>query len=161
MRFYSLQIDHRPSVVIVVVGITVGRRRADVHLSTRHGIKRRSTRRTLTILSFVRLQLSRRHSFDSFRRAPHNMIIILRDAMNTMRALIDWHVKMIIINIARKKLKLKKNKTNSEIERTSITDGPNDHRTRHRRTDCRLTRRIKTTTQPDSVRWRDANRNSW
>ncbi|KAE9534346.1 hypothetical protein AGLY_008436 [Aphis glycines] len=64
--FYSLQIDHRPSVVIVAVGITVGRRRADVHLSTRHGIKRRSTRRTLTILSFVR-RLSRRHSFDSFR----------------------------------------------------------------------------------------------
>lgn len=107
MQFYSLQIDHRPSVVIVVVGITVGRRRADVHLSTRHGIKRRSTRRTLTILSFVRL-LSRRHSLDSFRRAPHNMIINVMDAMNTMRTLIDWHVKMIILNIARKlKTKIK------------------------------------------------------
>lgn len=152
MQFYSLQIDHRPSVVIAVVGITIGRRRADVHLSTRHGIKRRSTRRTLTILSFVRL-LSRRHSFDSFRRAPHNMIINLRETMNTMRTPIDWHVKIIILNIARK---LKK-----KIKLTRKSNGPNDHRTRHRRTDCRLTRRIKTTTQPDSVRWRDANRNSW
>lgn len=40
MQFNSLQIDQGPSVVVAVV-VTVGRRRADVHLSTGHGVERR------------------------------------------------------------------------------------------------------------------------
>jgi len=54
MQFYSLRIDHRPSVEVAIV-VTVGRRRANVHLSTGLEVKRRSTHRTQTILSFVGL----------------------------------------------------------------------------------------------------------
>jgi len=87
MQFYLLRIDHRPSVVVAVV-VTVGRRRADVHLSTGHGVEwRRPTERKQYYRSTTAATLDR---FVSFRRAPHDArctIIILRAATTTMRTL--------------------------------------------------------------------------